>query len=667
MDTNRALGEEKISKLLFKFGMPCVMSLLISALYSIVDQIFIGNSSLGYIGNAATGVSFPVICIANAFAWCIGDGAAAYLSICTGRQDTEHAHKFVGTGISTTIIISVILTVICLIFMEPLMIFFGASDVTLQPAVDYFRIVALFFPFYLMINVLNGIIRVDGSPAYAMVAVVAGAIINIILDPIFIFVLDWSIRGAAIATVIGQTVSFLLCAIYFRKTKTFKLTKASFRIDKSMIKALVQLGGSTFITQISVVVLTVVSNITLFRYGMLSPYGSDIPISVFSIQTKVYTIIVNIIVGIALGSQPILGYNYGAQKMGRVRECYRLTLIASLIVGAAATVVFEFFPEIIINIFGGGSELYRDFALKSLRIYLSLSIITGVIKMSSIFFQSIGKSMEAMIASLIRDLVCLVSFTLILCSVFEKMSPGTGIYGTLVAAPLSDIIAGIVILVLTIRFFKNLDKEITVKSEENEEVPVIAPSKPGVILTIARQHGTGGKQIGKIVAEKLGIPFYYKEMTALAAKESGLANEFISDLSNTSPAVFHQLYLSTNVVQQAAAAQEKIIKKIADEGSCVIVGRAADYVLRDNENVISVYLHADKEFRIKSIMEMYEDTLEEAKVNLVKSDKARASYYESISGTPWKNADNYDLCIDASIGREKTADMIINFIEKKNK
>ena len=454
MDETKLLGEQPIPKLLLKFSIPCVMGLLIGSLYNIVDQIFIGNSSLGYLGNAATGISFPIICIANAFAWCVGDGAASYLSICAGREDSERAHKCVGTGLMTTAIISIVLCIIGLLFCEPLMVLFGASDATLTLACDYFEIVACFFPAYLMLNVINSMIRADGSPGYAMVAMLSGAVLNIILDPICIFVLDWGIKGAAIATVAGQVVSFLVGLFYFRNPKSFRLTKASFRINFPMLRNLIALGGSTFIIQISTVVMTLLSNIMLFKYGSLSVYGSDIPISVFSIQTKVYTIIGNIAVGIALGGQPILGYNYGAKKMDRVRQTYLLILLSSLAVSISAAVIFIFCPQIIIGIFGKQSALYMEFAVKSFRIFLSLCFITSGIKISSIFFQSIGRPIEAMISSVIRDMLCFVVFTLSLCHLLEAHQAGTGIYGILWAAPLSDLVAGIIVTLLTIRFFR---------------------------------------------------------------------------------------------------------------------------------------------------------------------------------------------------------------------
>lgn len=661
MNKNRILEEEKISKLLLKFSVPCVMGLLISALYNIVDQIFIGNSELGYLGNAATGVSFPIICIANAFAWCVGDGAASYLSICAGRKDTESAHRCVGTGITVTLIISAVLGAIGLIAAEPLMGLFGASDQTLGLAVTYFRIIAAFFPFYLLLNVMNSMIRADGSPTYAMVAMMTGAVINVILDPIFIFLLKWGISGAAWATAIGQVASFVLCAVYFFKPKSFKLKKNSFVPNLPILSNTVSLGAATFVTQISIVVVSLVCNMTLAKYGAISQYGPDIPISVFSIQTKVYTIVLNIVTGIALGGQPILGYNYGAKRMERVRETYKIILSATLITGLIATVIFQLWPEAVVGIFGSGDALYQDFAVKTFRIYLSLMTVTCLVKMTAVFFQSIGKSTYAVVSSVVRDILSFTPLALFLPIFLEKKSVGTGIYGVLYAAPVADLVAIVVILVLTVSFFKPLNKEMGVK--EDEEL-VIKPSTKGMIITIAREHGTAGKQIGKQVAEQLGIPFYYKEMAALAAQESGLDKEFLSGINENAPKVLHELYLSTNVVQQAVIAQEKIIRKIAESGACVIVGRAADYVLRDYDNVMSVFIHAPKEYRIKNVIEMYGDTEEKAAYHVKHSDDARSAYYHNISGKNWHNPHNYNMCIDASMGREKCVDLICQMYNK---
>ncbi|MBQ7284213.1 MAG: MATE family efflux transporter [Oscillospiraceae bacterium] len=452
----RILGEEKIPKLLLKFSVPCVMGLLISAFYNIVDQIFIGNSELGYLGNAATGVSFPLICIANAFAWCVGDGAASYLSICSGKQDTESAHKCVGTGITVTAIISIVLGIICIVFAEPFMRMFGASDQTIGMAVEYFRIIAAMFPFYLLLNVMNSMIRADGSPSYAMTAMLAGAVINIILDPLFIFVLKWGIKGAAWATAIGQIVSFFMCAVYFFKPKSFKLTAKSFIPDIKVLKKVVALGFATFVTQISIVVMSLVCNMTLAHYGALSKYGQDIPISVFSIQTKVYTIVCNIVTGIVLGGQPIFGYNYGAGRLDRVRQTYKIVLMLSVITGVTATLIFQICPQLVINIFGAGDALYMEFAKKTFRIYLSLMTITCLVKMTAVFFQSIGKPVFAVIASLVRDILCFTPLAMALTALMENKAAGSGINGVLIAAPIADAVAAVVIFVLTVMFFRAL-------------------------------------------------------------------------------------------------------------------------------------------------------------------------------------------------------------------
>ena len=453
------LGTEKISKLLLKFSIPCVMGLLIGALYNIVDQIFIGNSELGYLGNAATGVSFPIICIANAFAWCIGDGAASYLSICSGRKDSELAHQCVGTGITVSTMISLVLSGICLAFAEPLMRLFGASDQTAGMAVEYFRIIAAMFPFYLLTNVMNSMIRADGSPTYAMIAMLTGAVINVILDPIFIYTLPWGIAGAAWATAIGQIASFLLCAVYFFRPKCFRLGLRSFLPNGRVLKDVVSLGSATFVTQISIVVMALVCNMTLAHYGGLSQYGQDIPISVFSIQTKVYTVVGNIVTGIVLGGQPIFGYNYGAGKMDRVRQTYRIVLLSSVTVGLVATLIFQFWPDLVINLFGAGDGLYMEFAKKTFRIYLSLVTVTGLTKMTTVFFQSIGKSVQAVVTSLVRDIVCFTPLAICLSLILEQNQPGTGIDGILFAAPIADTVAAVVILILTVFFFRKLKKE----------------------------------------------------------------------------------------------------------------------------------------------------------------------------------------------------------------
>ena len=659
-DNSRFLGEEKISKLMLRFSIPCIMSLLVSSLYNIVDQIFIGNSELSTLGNAATGIVFPIFIIAQAIAWCFGDGCAAYLNICQGKNDSENAHKAIGASITVSFLLGVLLTVVVYAFKVPILLLFGASENSLAYAIEYLNIVLASTPIFILCNMMNSVIRADGSPTWAMGAMLAGAITNTILDPVFIFLLKWGMTGAALATVIGQAVTFIITLIYFANTKTFKLALRSFKPMWKSINNVVKLGVSTFITQLAIVIVAVICNVQLAKYGLNSVYGADIPIAIIGIQSKVFTVVINLVVGIALGCQPIISFNMGARKYARVKELYSKIMFSAILIGLAFTVVFILAPNFIVGLFGAPSnipnpEQYWIFGEKTFRIFLSLITISCVIKVNSIFFQAVGSPGRAVVSSMIRDVICFIPFILILPAITESVET------ILYCAPLSDLIAMVVTAIISVSFMKKLDQP----SAEEDTEAVLRPSKQGVIITIAREHGSSGKQIGKIVADTLGIPFYYKEMTALAAQESGLDKEFIADINTNSPALLHTLYLSTDVIQRAVVAQDRVIKKIADQGSCVIVGRAADYVLRDKKDLVRIFIYAPEECRINRIMTIYGDSLDEAKKNVRRSDEARASYYKNISGLAWGDRRNYDLMVDSSIGIEESAELICSFVNKK--
>lgn len=660
-ENSQFLGTEKIAKLMLKFSIPCVLSLLVSALYNIVDQIFIGNSELSALGNAATGVVFPIFIIAQAFAWCFGDGCAAYLSICQGRKDTQSAHKSIGTGIVMTLLASLVLMAVFFPLKVQLLTLFGASENSIGMAVEYFNIILAFFPVYMLSNMMNAVIRADGSPAVSMLSMLLGAVINIILDPVFIFGLRWGMTGAALATIIGQCVSFLVSFIYFFRTKTFRLTAKSFIPDLRAFSSALKLGTSSFITQMTIVIISLVCNIMLAKYGAMSQYGVDIPIAIIGIESKVFTVVINLVVGIVLGCQPIISYNIGARNYDRVRQLYRSILLCTLIIGIASTLLFELAPDAVVGIFGTPTNIpnpedYWIFAEKTFRIFLSLVTFTCTIKMTSIFFQAVGKPVQAVISSMIRDIICFIPLILILPTIY-------GIEGILFAAPAADFIAMIVAASLTVAYMRTLKNEGTSAADTTaEKTAVIRETHKGVIITIAREHGSSGKQIGKMIAERLGIPFYYKEMTALAAQESGLDKEFVSDLNANSPTLMHDLYLSTNVVQQAVIAQEKVIRKIADSGSCVIVGRAADYVLRDYPDVLRIFIYAPKEYKRRRVMEVYGDNPDQADKNIRRSDEARAAYYKTISGNTWGDRRNYELLVDSSVGLDTCATIICDYI-----
>ena len=652
------LGEEKISKLMVRYSLPCIMSLLVSSLYNIVDQIFIGNSRLSTLGNAATGVVFPIFILAQAFAWCFGDGCASYLNICQGRRDDENAHRAIGGSITIAFLSGVLMMLVIYPFKEQILSIFGASENTIDYAIEYLNIVLAMIPIFILCNMMNSVIRADGSPLWAMLAMLSGAVINIILDPIFIFVLKMGMAGAAYATIIGQAATFIMTLIYFIKPKTFRLRKSSFAPTSRALLDVVQLGISTFITQLAIVVVAILCNVQLAKYGALSKYGMDIPIAIIGIESKVFTVVINLVVGIALGCQPIISFNMGAKKYDRVKALYGRIIACSLIIGAIFTLIFELAPQAVLGLFGVPSNIpnpedYWEFGEKTLRIFLSLISISCLIKMNSIFFQAAGKPIRAVVASMVRDVFCFLPLIIILPLIFPSVET------ILYVAPISDLIAMVAVAILSVSFIRSLSS--TAKEESADTV--LKPSKEGVIITIGREHGSSGKEIGRLVAEKLAIPFYYKEMTALAAQESGLDREFIADINTNSPSMLHSLYLSTEVVQMAMVAQEKVIKRIADQGSCVIVGRAADHVLRGRENLVNIFIYAPEEYRIGRISEVYGDSYEAARKNIRRSDEARASYYKKISGGVWGDRENYDLLLDSSIGLNETADIICAYVK----
>ena len=650
------LGKEKLSKLLAKFAIPCILSLIISCLYNIVDQIFVGNM-VGTAGNAATGIIFPITVIGWGASLFFGDGAAAYLSMALGKGETKKIHASVGNAALMSFLSGVLIIAIAYIGGDGLLVLLGAKDAeTLQLASAYGKIIYAMMPLALVQNCLAAIIRADGSPKVAMAAMFTGAILNIIGDPIFISFMG--ISGAAVATILGQFVSFLMCAAYLFRPKNFKVNGKSFIPQGKLLGKIMALGASSLLTQISIVVITIINNILLVEYGALSPYGIVIPLSAFVVIMKLFQIILNIAIGIAAGAQPIVGYNYGAKQYSRVCELLKLILKYTAIVCIVATVFIEVFPALFIRMFGSDGELYMEFATGCLRIYLSLILFTCLQKVSAIFLQSIGKAHLAAPLSLLRDVLLIVS-SLIIPIKF-------GVTGIFWAAPVADVIAFVITLFVMLFVWKSLHIK-DEKLHENEVSQTIEKSVPGVIITIAREHGSSGKQIGKLVAEKLGIPFYYKEMTVLAAQESGLDKEFISEINANAPATLHSLYLSTEVVQQAVVAQDKVIRKIADNGSCVIVGRAADYVLRNYKDVVRIFIYAPEAYRTKRVMEVYDDTVEEAKKNIRRSDEARASYYKNISEQTWGDRHNYELMLDSSIGIEASVDAICQYILSRPK
>ena len=456
-NSNQYLEEAPIGKLMMKFAVPCILSLLVSSLYNIVDQIFIGRG-VGYLGNGATNVVFPITVIALAIALMTGDGCAAFLSICQGMKDNERARKSVGNAVSLLILSSIVLVVLFAFGKEAILSVFGATENNISYARDYFNIIIIGIPFFVFTNGMNSIIRADGSPQFAMISTLIGCVINIILDPIAIFVLHWGVTGAALATIAGQFVSAVLAAYYLFHAKSFRLDPGSMLIRFKYLAKILPLGISSFLTQLSIVVIMGVMNSTLVKYGAMSKYGADIPMTVMGIVMKVFQIVIAVVVGIAAGSQPIVGYNYGAGHMDRVKKIYKTMIAAEVIIGAAAAFLFECFPVPIISLFGSENELYNEFAALSFRIFLSTVILCCVTKATSIFLQSLGKPVMSMSLSLLRDFI--LSVPLVLC-----LPAVLGVTGPLYSGPIADIISFAAALIMMSSVFKKLDTKVTASGE----------------------------------------------------------------------------------------------------------------------------------------------------------------------------------------------------------
>lgn len=442
------LGYEKISKLLKGFAFPSITATLVSSLYNIVDQIFIGQG-VGYLGNAATNVSYPLSTICLAIALLIGIGSSSRFSICLGRKDTKQAGKIVGNGILLMTFMGILYLILGEMFLTPLLNIFGSTREVLPYARQYAGIVLLGMPFLILTNGICALIRADGSPRYSMICMASGAVVNTILDPFFIFVFHWGIFGAALATILGQILSFIIAIRYLWRFQTIKLSRECFQIDVGDCLRTCYAGISSSVNQLAITAVQVVLNNSLTYYGTLSSYGEDIPLAACGIVMKTNAILLSIIIGLSQGVQPIIGYNFGARKYDRVKQAYRLAIQWNLVVSAIGFILFQFFPRPIISLFGSGEPLYFEFAVLFMRTFLFMVAVNGIQLLSSNFFTAIGKAMKGLLLSLTRQVFFLIPLILILPLRF-------GIFGVLLAAPVADFAAFVVSAALVRREFGRL-------------------------------------------------------------------------------------------------------------------------------------------------------------------------------------------------------------------
>ncbi len=671
------LGTEKIGTLLAKFAIPGIASLVINALYNIVDQIFIGRG-VGYLGNAATNVIFPLSTFAMAFALMIGDGTASFISLMLGKKEDKKAAQGTVAGMIFTVVSGVLIAAIYLIFLRPLCTLFGATENVMPYALQYGGIIAIGIPFCAVCAGYASIIRADGSPKYNMVGLLVGCVLNLIGDPVFIFVFKWGVAGAAWATIIGQIANAIINFAYIPRLKSVKISKTDIKPSINYVPSVLKLGLSSFISQMVLVVVMAVQNNILRTTGAQSIYGSDIPIAALGVTMKVFNILMVIVIGLASGAQPIWGYNYGAKQYKRVQEAFNKVIIISTVVMIVAFAMFQLMPMTIVSIFGTESDVYNQFAVKTLRIFLLLVPVAGFQLSAGIFFQAVGKPVQASLISLSKQIIFMLPAMIILSNIM-------GIEGVLWAGPTSDALAFITTILLLTLSWKSIfgDKTPTVQAQAKPSVKYESLSphrdkylingKP-VVITIGRTYGAGGRVIGKALADKLAVPYYDTDLLKEAADESGLNAMFLAFVDENAnrqsiPAIkMSNGTISSELIEVQKAAEQAqlaVIEKVAANGSCVIVGRRADQILKGKCPVLRVFITMPLEKRIKTVSERENLSIAEASKRIKQADRLRELYYNFTTPGAWAQADNYDICIDANtLTLEKTVDLIANMAKE---
>lgn len=673
MEQTDLFGTEKISKILLKLAPPVMLAQLIQALYNIIDSLFVGRYSDS--GLTALSIIYPLQLLMIALAVGTGVGINTVMAAKLGVGNEKEADEYAGVGTPLAGFMWLLFAVICWFAMPFYAKMSTNSEAIIHDVIVYGRIVCVFSFGLFLESIWTKVLQSCGDMKTPMTAQIIGAITNIVLDPLLIFGMfgfpKMGIAGAAVATVSGQIMAALIVM-----KKGFRKSPHR-QVYPHHIAKIFQLGIPNILMQSAYTFYILGLNLILATF-------SDQAVTALGLYYKWQTFFF-----IPLGAMqtcivPVISYNYAARNIERCKKTLSASIIFGMSLMALGTLCFVCIPSQMLRVFTS-DELVIAIGRVGFR-FVGISFLPMVTSLIfPVFFQAVGSSLKSSLLTVIRTVVLFVPLAYLFSRFglnwFWLTYPVTEVITSLTGAyfyrqflnkdyvreteasggkNITDVTAATHISAAT----AGADSTGSHDNIDNLDNPDIAlkPSKPGVIITIAREHGSSGKQIGKCVANALGIPFYYKEMITLAAKESGLNREFISDIHKNSPDIMRDLYLSSNAVQYAIKAQDAIIREIAENGSCVIVGRAADYILKDYDNVVRIFIHAPQDYRIQRVMDVYGDTPKEARVNIERSDKARASYYEHISGTHWGDARNYELTVDSSDGVEKTAQFIVRYI-----
>ena len=606
-----------------------------------MDSFFVGKYSDS--GLTALSIIYPMQLLMIAFAVGTGVGINTVMAAKLGTGNRKEADEYAGVGTSLAVVLWLLFASVCYFIMPFDARMSTDSETVIQDVITYGRIVCVFSFGLFLESIWTKVLQSNGDMKTPMFAQILGAVTNIVLDPLLIFGLlglpEMGIAGAAVATVAGQiVVALVVMKKGFRRSPELKLyprhIAAIFRLGVPNI--LMQSAYTFYILGLNLILATFCDQ-AVTALGLYYKWQTFFFIPLGAMQTRIV---------------PVISYNYAARNIDRCKKTLSTAILFGLALMALGTLCFNTIPTQMLKVFTKDAQVIEIGRIGFHFVDVSfLPMVTSLI--FPVFFQAVSASLKSSALTVIRTVLLFVP----LGYLFSRL----GLNWFWLTFPVTEAVTSAVGALFYRQFLRKDYVSRPVQADDGDTV-ALKPSKPGAIITIAREHGSSGKQIGKIVAQKLGIPFYYKEMVALTAHESGLDKEFISDIHKNAPDALRDLYLSSHAVQRAMRAQANIIRKIADNGSCVIVGRAADYVLRNYKNVVRVFIHAPEEHRIGRVMEVYGDTLSEAKRNIRRSDKARASYYRHISGKRWGDAGNYELVVDSSIGVERSAELILDYV-----
>lgn len=635
-------GEEKIWKILFRIAPPVMLAQLIQALYNIVDSLFVGRYA--ETGLTALSILYPIQLLMVALAVGTGVGINTAMSAQFGLGKGKNAQEFAGVGTPLAGLLWAVFAAVTWLILPAYARLSSPSPKVVEEVVTYGRIVCLFSFGLFFESVWTKILQSEGDMKTPMVAQILGALTNIVLDPLLIFGLfglpQMGIAGAAVATVMGQTVAALVVM-----RKGYRVSPP-WKVYLPRIAEIFRLGIPNILMQ---------SAYTVYIFGLnliLSGF-SDQAVTALGLYYKWQTFFFIPLSAMQTCIVPIVSFNYAARRIHRCKVTLLTAIRFGLALMAIGTLCFETIPAPMLRVFTSDPRVVEIGRVGFHWIGISfLPMVTSLV--FPVFFQAVGSAGRSSLLTVVRTVVLFVPLGFL----FAQF----GLTWFWMTFPVTETLTSLLGFLFLRQFLDHPYGKDAPLMDPSQPSPVLQPSHPGVILTIAREHGSSGKEIGRLVAQQLGIPFYYKEMTALAAQESGLDREFLSNLNRNAPKVLYTLYLSTRVVRLAVIAQQKILEKIAENGSCVLVGRAADFVLREHKDVVKIFIRADRETRIARAMAVYGDTREEAEENLRRADRARAAYYRHISGKRWGAPANYDLVVDSSAGIQPAVEEILQYL-----